>query len=237
MSPRSDPRRKSESGGFGSSPPRLRGIDLTIARGEMFALIGPDGAGKTTFFRIVAGLLAPTSGRAVRDDVPFGLVPQRFSLYGDLTVDENLALRAQLYSVPPAEGEARARDLLARVGLDRFGTRLAGALSGGMKQKLARRGAPDAPRAPPPRRADDRRRPGLAPRVAGGSERPPPRRAHDRRLDAPTWTGRIRPRASPSSTRGGSWPSGTRDEILALTYPADNVIARADTGRRLRLPQ
>ena len=121
---------------FGSRP-ALRGIDLAIARGELFALIGPDGAGKTTFFRIVAGLLAPTSGRAVRDDVPFGLVPQRFSLYEDLTVDENLALRARLYSVPPAEAAARARDLLARVGLDRFGARLAGALSGGMKQKLA----------------------------------------------------------------------------------------------------
>jgi ABC-2 type transport system ATP-binding protein len=121
---------------FGGRP-ALRGIDLTIARGEMFALIGPDGAGKTTFFRIVAGLLGPTSGRAVRDDVPFGLVPQRFSLYEDLTLEENLALRARLYSVPPAEGEGRARDLLARVGLDRFRTRLAGALSGGMKQKLA----------------------------------------------------------------------------------------------------
>ena len=121
---------------FGSRP-ALRGIDLSIARGEMFALIGPDGAGKTTFFRIVAGLLEPTSGRAVRDDVPFGLVPQRFSLYEDLTVDENLDLRARLYSVPPAEAAARAKDLLSRVGLDRFGTRLAGALSGGMKQKLA----------------------------------------------------------------------------------------------------
>jgi ABC-2 type transport system ATP-binding protein len=121
---------------FGSRP-ALRGIDLAIARGEMFALIGPDGAGKTTFFRIVAGLLAPTSGRAVRDDVSFGMVPQRFSLYEDLTVDENLDLRARLYSVPPTEGQARARDLLSRVGLDRFGARLAGALSGGMKQKLA----------------------------------------------------------------------------------------------------
>jgi ABC-2 type transport system ATP-binding protein len=121
---------------FGGRP-ALRGIDLTIARGEMFALIGPDGAGKTTFFRIVAGLLAPTSGRALREDVPFGMVPQRFSLYEDLTVDENLALRARLYSVPPAESAGRARDLLSRVGLDRFGTRLAGALSGGMKQKLA----------------------------------------------------------------------------------------------------
>ncbi len=121
---------------FGDRP-ALRGIDLSIARGEMFALIGPDGAGKTTFFRIVAGLLAPTSGRAVRDDVPFGMVPQRFSLYEDLTVDENLALRARLYSVPPAESAARAKDLLSRVGLDRFSTRLAGELSGGMKQKLA----------------------------------------------------------------------------------------------------
>jgi ABC-2 type transport system ATP-binding protein len=121
---------------FGSRP-ALRGIDLSIARGEMFALIGPDGAGKTTFFRIVAGLLQPTSGRIAREDVPFGMVPQRFSLYEDLTIDENLALRARLYSVPPAEAEARAKDLLARVGLDRFGARLAGALSGGMKQKLA----------------------------------------------------------------------------------------------------
>jgi ABC-2 type transport system ATP-binding protein len=121
---------------FGGRP-ALNGIDLEIARGEMFALIGPDGAGKTTFFRIVAGLLAPTSGRVVRDDVPFGMVPQRFSLYEDLTVDENLALRARLYSVPPAEAAARAKDLLSRVGLDRFGARLAGALSGGMKQKLA----------------------------------------------------------------------------------------------------
>ena len=121
---------------FGSRP-ALRGIDLAIARGEMFALIGPDGAGKTTFFRIVAGLLAPTSGRALREDVPFGMVPQRFSLYEDLTVDENLALRARLYSVPPAESAGRAKDLLSRVGLDRFSTRLAGELSGGMKQKLA----------------------------------------------------------------------------------------------------
>ncbi len=122
---------------FGSPPGAARDRPRRSRAGELFALIGPDGAGKTTFFRIVAGLLEPTSGRAVRDDVPFGLVPQRFSLYEDLTVDENLALRARLYSVPPAEAAARARDLLARVGLDRFGSRLAGALSGGMKQKLA----------------------------------------------------------------------------------------------------
>jgi ABC-2 type transport system ATP-binding protein len=116
----------------------LKGVDVAIARGEMFALIGPDGAGKSTFFRIVAGLLAPTSGTLERDPgTTFGFVPQRFALYEDLSIDENLALRARLYDVPRAEAESRAADLLSRVGLERYGKRLAGALSGGMKQKLA----------------------------------------------------------------------------------------------------
>jgi len=116
----------------------LKGVDVEIARGEMFALIGPDGAGKSTFFRIVAGLLAPTSGTLERDPgTTFGFVPQRFALYEDLSIDENLALRARLYDVPRAEAERRAADLLSRVGLERYGKRLAGALSGGMKQKLA----------------------------------------------------------------------------------------------------
>jgi ABC-2 type transport system ATP-binding protein len=122
---------------FGAHP-ALRGIDLTIDRGELFALIGPDGAGKTTFFRLVAGLVLPTSGSVERTTkVPFGFVPQRFSLYEDLTVDENLRLRARLYSVPDAEARQRSADLLERVGLSRFRGRLGGALSGGMKQKLA----------------------------------------------------------------------------------------------------
>jgi ABC-2 type transport system ATP-binding protein len=115
----------------------LRGIDLEVERGELFALIGPDGAGKTTFFRLVAGLLRPTRGTiSVLGTRSMGLVPQRFSLYEDLTVDENLRLRARLYDVPDAVAGPRARRLLARVGLDRFTSRLAGALSGGMKQKL-----------------------------------------------------------------------------------------------------
>ena len=116
----------------------LRDVSLTIERGELFALLGPDGAGKTTFFRIVAGLLRPTSGSIdVHGVRTFGLVPQRFSLYEDLTIDENLHLRAELYGVPRDVARARTADLLARVGLDRFRSRLAGALSGGMKQKLA----------------------------------------------------------------------------------------------------
>jgi ABC-2 type transport system ATP-binding protein len=116
----------------------LKGLDLEIERGELFALIGPDGAGKSTFFRLVAGLLTPTAGTVSTPGVrTFGLVPQRFSLYEDLSIDENLTLRARLYSVPDAVAKPRATDLLARVGLDRFRARLAGALSGGMKQKLS----------------------------------------------------------------------------------------------------
>ncbi|HEY8548994.1 MAG TPA: ABC transporter ATP-binding protein [Vicinamibacterales bacterium] len=116
----------------------LRDVSLQVQRGEMFALIGPDGAGKTTFFRIVAGLLPPTSGSITRElRGTFGLVPQRFGLYQDLSVDENLRLRADLYAVPRAEAESRAARLLDMVGLSPFRARLAGALSGGMKQKLA----------------------------------------------------------------------------------------------------
>jgi ABC-2 type transport system ATP-binding protein len=116
----------------------LKGVDLDVAAGELFALIGPDGAGKTTFFRLVAGLLKPTAGTVGTPGVrSFGLVPQRFGLYEDLSIDENLTLRARLYGVPDGVARARAADLLARVGLDRFRTRLAGALSGGMKQKLS----------------------------------------------------------------------------------------------------
>jgi ABC-2 type transport system ATP-binding protein len=116
----------------------LKNIDLTVATGEMFALIGPDGAGKTTFFRIAAGLLRPTSGTLRNEGLSsFGFVPQRFALYQDLSIDENMMLRARLHGVPVDVAKRRAADLLSRVGLARFGARLAGALSGGMKQKLA----------------------------------------------------------------------------------------------------
>ena len=116
----------------------LRDLSLTIDSGEMFALIGPDGAGKTTFFRIVTGLLNPTSGEIRRDGhKDFGFVPQKFALYTDMTIDENLALRAKLYGLDSTLAKARGEELMERVGLARFGARLAGNLSGGMKQKLA----------------------------------------------------------------------------------------------------
>jgi len=116
----------------------LNNVTLTIGTGEMFALIGPDGAGKTTFFRIVTGLLRATAGSLTSEGHrTLGFVPQKFSLYQDLSVDENLTLRARLYGLEPSASAARAKTLLERVGLDRFGARLAGNLSGGMKQKLA----------------------------------------------------------------------------------------------------
>jgi ABC-type multidrug transport system ATPase subunit len=116
----------------------LRDLSLTIDTGEMFALIGPDGAGKTTFFRIVTGLLQPSSGEVRREGHrDFGFVPQKFALYTDMTIDENLALRARLYGLDVTAAKSRAADLMERVGLARFGARLAGNLSGGMKQKLA----------------------------------------------------------------------------------------------------
>jgi ABC-2 type transport system ATP-binding protein len=116
----------------------LNNLTLEIEQGEMFALIGPDGAGKSTFFKLAAGLIAPTSGTIHnRGQSSLGFVPQRFSLYHDLTVDENMSLRARLYGVPSATAKPRSAKLLESVGLERFGARLAGALSGGMKQKLA----------------------------------------------------------------------------------------------------
>jgi ABC-2 type transport system ATP-binding protein len=83
-------------------------------------------------------VLKATAGEiAVEKGATFGFVPQRFAMYEDLSVDENLRLRAKLYGVPNDVARARAADMLERVGMARFGARLAGALSGGMKQKLA----------------------------------------------------------------------------------------------------
>ena len=114
-----------------------------------------------------------------------GFVPQRFALYPDLSIDENLTLRARFYGVDPSAAKRRAADLLSRVGLDRFGARLAGQLSGGMKQKLALSAALlDRPVAAAARRADDRRRPALEARVLGDAPSAASRRADDRRVHA-----------------------------------------------------
>ena len=124
----------------------LAGLSLEVNRGEMFGLIGPDGAGKTTAIRLMCGLLHADEGqlrvlgldpirahRALTERV--GYLSQRFSLYGDLTIDENIAFFAEVHGV---RDYARRRDqLLAMTQLTPFRTRLADRLSGGMKQKLA----------------------------------------------------------------------------------------------------
>jgi len=123
------------------------GLTLDVRRGELFGIVGPDGAGKTTTLRMLAGVLRPTEGDAlvggvsVRRD-PEGVkhhiayMSQRFGLYTDLTVRENIDFYADLYLVPAAERAARLERLYAFSGLGPFRGRLAGQLSGGMKQKL-----------------------------------------------------------------------------------------------------
>ena len=122
----------------------VRGISLEIASGEIFGLIGPDGAGKTSTFQILAGVMEATSGkaeifgrpaRAMRSES--GYLTQAFSLYPDLSVDENIRYIGDLRRVPPEKIEARGRRYLQMFDMDRFRERLAGRLSGGMKQKLS----------------------------------------------------------------------------------------------------
>jgi ABC-2 type transport system ATP-binding protein len=113
-------------------------VDLEVHRGEIFCLAGPDGAGKSTLARLAAGALAPTAGRVEPDSRGrVGYMPARFSLYPDLTVWENLLFFARVYGMPRAKAESEARRLLDWVGLLPFKDRLSGALSGGMRQKLA----------------------------------------------------------------------------------------------------
>lgn len=120
-------------------------ISLTVAEGEIFGLVGPDGAGKTTVIRMLTGIIAPTAGRldilgaanpeTVKDRL--GYVPQKFSLYGDLTVMENIRILGSLYGQDASEIEERATAILRFTNLLPFKDRLAANLSGGMKQKLA----------------------------------------------------------------------------------------------------
>jgi ABC-2 type transport system ATP-binding protein len=122
----------------------VRGIDLDVIDGEIFGLIGPDGAGKTSTFQILAGVMEPNGGAAEIMGRPAretrsqtGYLTQVFSLYPDLTVNENIRYIGDLRHVAPREIEARGHRYLKMFDMDRFAGRLAGKLSGGMKQKLA----------------------------------------------------------------------------------------------------
>ncbi len=123
-------------------------LNLEIARGEIFGLVGPDGAGKTTTLRLLCGLVDPTGGQvwvaghdvarepaAVKDSI--GYMAQRFGLYVDLTVEENMVFYADLYGLSRADREALTTRLLRMTRMEPFRKRQAGKLSGGMKQKLA----------------------------------------------------------------------------------------------------
>ncbi len=122
-------------------------LSFSVNRGEIFGLVGPDGAGKTTTMRMLAGIMKPDSGaitvagcdvRADPESVKsrISYMPQRFGLYEDLTVDENIRFYADLFGVTRRKREDRAGPLLAACGMAAFRKRLAGNLSGGMKQKL-----------------------------------------------------------------------------------------------------
>lgn len=126
----------------------IEDISFEVKAGELFGIVGPDGAGKTTLLRMLAGVLRPDGGDArlfgvsvvhepetVKHETAY--MPQRFGLYTDLTVMENLDFYADLYGVKPAERRERVERLFQFSNLEPFRDRLAGALSGGMKQKLA----------------------------------------------------------------------------------------------------
>ena len=122
-------------------------LSFEVKRGEIFGLVGPDGAGKTTSMRMLASVMKPDTGSICIDGVDVveqpdlakrhvSYMPQRFGLYEDLTVDENIRFFADLFEIPDAEWRERSKLLLAASGMAPFGGRLAGQLSGGMKQKL-----------------------------------------------------------------------------------------------------
>lgn len=127
--------------------PAVRGLSLEVRPGEIFGLVGPDGAGKTTTLRMLAGILPADAGTMMLAGVDvvrhperakhaLSYMPQRFGLYEDLTVDENIRFYADLFGVKAEERASRSEQLLKAAGMAEFHKRLAGQLSGGMKQKL-----------------------------------------------------------------------------------------------------
>lgn len=132
---------------FGDGEPALDNVSGDVRGGEITGLVGPDGAGKTTLIRLMTGLMQPEAGRITvlghdaRTEAPaiqtaIGYMPQRFGLYEDLSVQENLDLYADMRGLPRRERSAIFEELLTFTDLKRFTDRLAGKLSGGMKQKL-----------------------------------------------------------------------------------------------------
>ncbi|HQZ21378.1 MAG TPA: ABC transporter ATP-binding protein [Thermoflexales bacterium] len=125
----------------------VAGLNLEVHPGEMVGLVGPDGAGKTTAMRLIVGALHPTSGsiRVAGYDVPaqiekarehLGYLAQKFAMYGDLTIAENLEFYAEVFGITGEERIKRSRQLLTFAGLQKFENRPAAALSGGMQKKL-----------------------------------------------------------------------------------------------------
>ena len=127
--------------------PAVSGVTLDCARGEVFGFVGPDGAGKTTIMRLLAAVMTPDEGSVAIEGLDvvanpelaraqISYMPQRFGLYEDLTVDENIEFFAELFGIDRRDRDQRAARLLAASGMTPFRDRRAGQLSGGMKQKL-----------------------------------------------------------------------------------------------------
>jgi ABC-2 type transport system ATP-binding protein len=126
----------------------VAGVDLEVRRGEIFGCLGPNGSGKSTLMRVLLGLLAPSAGEVevLGRQIPreseklrpvVGYMTQRFSLYEELSVEENLEFCAEIFGLPPRRRRVRVGEVIAEGGLERYRRTRAGALSGGWKQRLA----------------------------------------------------------------------------------------------------